>query len=92
MQVNDYPFTTRGVTVGHIVDKAANKRYQVMDTPGMGWLVLRSTMVLCLVCSCACHSCVHVVIEFMLDVFGDLFLTNIAIVRIKFTRFVGQTQ
>lgn len=33
-QVNDYPFTTRGVTVGHIVDKEAGTRYQVMDTPG----------------------------------------------------------
>jgi hypothetical protein len=32
--VNDYPFTTRGVTVGHIVDKEAGTRYQVMDTPG----------------------------------------------------------
>jgi hypothetical protein len=34
LQVNDYPFTTRGVTVGHIVDKEASTRYQVMDTPG----------------------------------------------------------
>lgn len=33
-QVNDYPFTTRGVTVGHIVDRDAGTRYQVMDTPG----------------------------------------------------------
>lgn len=33
-QVNDYPFTTRGVTVGHIVDVDLGKRYQVMDTPG----------------------------------------------------------
>jgi nucleolar GTP-binding protein len=34
-EVNDYPFTTRGVTVGHIVDEARDIRYQVMDTPGL---------------------------------------------------------
>eukprot|EP01032_Pedospumella_encystans_P018675 gene18675-21251_t len=34
-EVNDYPFTTRGVTVGHIVDVDLGKRYQVMDTPGL---------------------------------------------------------
>jgi nucleolar GTP-binding protein len=33
-EVNDYPFTTRGVTVGHIVDQERGLRFQVMDTPG----------------------------------------------------------
>jgi GTP1/Obg family GTP-binding protein len=33
-EVNDYPFTTRGVTIGHIFDKR-NDRFQVMDTPGL---------------------------------------------------------
>ena len=35
LQVNDYPFTTRGVTVGHIVNKELGHRFQVMDTPGI---------------------------------------------------------
>ena len=34
-EVNDYPFTTRGVSVGHIVDKERYLRFQVMDTPGL---------------------------------------------------------
>jgi len=33
--VNDYPFTTRGVTIGHIVDINKDIRFQVMDTPGL---------------------------------------------------------
>eukprot|EP00600_Ochromonadales_sp_CCMP1393_P007935 CAMPEP_0174973482 /NCGR_PEP_ID=MMETSP0004_2-20121128/11267_1 /TAXON_ID=420556 /ORGANISM="Ochromonas sp., Strain CCMP1393" /LENGTH=302 /DNA_ID=CAMNT_0016223937 /DNA_START=517 /DNA_END=1425 /DNA_ORIENTATION=- len=34
-EVNDYPFTTRGVTIGHIVDAERGLRFQVMDTPGL---------------------------------------------------------
>jgi len=34
-EVNDYPFTTRGVTIGHIVDINKDIRFQVMDTPGL---------------------------------------------------------
>lgn len=34
-EVNDYPFTTRGVTIGHIVDTERSLRFQVMDTPGL---------------------------------------------------------
>ena len=34
-EVNDYPFTTRGVTIGHIVDTERHLRFQVMDTPGL---------------------------------------------------------
>lgn len=34
-EVNDYPFTTRGVTIGHIVDIEKGLRFQVMDTPGL---------------------------------------------------------
>ena len=34
-EVNDYPFTTRGVTIGHIVDEDRALRFQVMDTPGL---------------------------------------------------------
>ena len=34
-EVNDYPFTTRGVTIGHIVDTERQLRFQVMDTPGL---------------------------------------------------------
>ena len=36
-EVNDYPFTTRGVTVGHIIDDRGLVpfRMQVMDTPGL---------------------------------------------------------
>ena len=34
-EVNDYPFTTRGVTIGHIVDAERQMRFQVMDTPGL---------------------------------------------------------
>jgi len=33
-EVNDYPFTTRGVTIGHIFDNNQDK-FQVMDTPGL---------------------------------------------------------
>jgi nucleolar GTP-binding protein len=32
-EVNDYPFTTRSVTIGHIVEQGL--RLQVMDTPGL---------------------------------------------------------
>jgi len=34
-EVKDYPFTTRGVTIGHIVDQERSLRFQVMDTPGL---------------------------------------------------------
>jgi nucleolar GTP-binding protein len=34
-EVNDYPFTTRGVTIGHIIDSEKIDRFQVMDTPGL---------------------------------------------------------
>lgn len=34
-EVNDYPFTTRGVTVGHIVDSKRDLRFQVIDSPGL---------------------------------------------------------
>jgi nucleolar GTP-binding protein len=34
-EVNDYPFTTRGVSIGHIVDKVRDLKFQVMDTPGL---------------------------------------------------------
>ena len=34
-EVNDYPFTTRGVSIGHIVDRERYLRFQVMDTPGL---------------------------------------------------------
>lgn len=34
-EVNDYPFTTRGVTIGHVINKSKQVRYQVMDTPGL---------------------------------------------------------
>jgi nucleolar GTP-binding protein len=35
-EVNDYPFTTRGMTLGHILDaKSGEKLCQVMDTPGL---------------------------------------------------------
>ena len=34
-EVNDYPFTTRGVTIGHIIDLKDDIRIQVMDTPGL---------------------------------------------------------
>lgn len=36
-EVNDYPFTTRGVTLGHMygVEKGEAQRYQVMDSPGV---------------------------------------------------------
>ena len=34
-EVNDYPFTTRSVTVGHIVDANRDLRFQIMDTPGL---------------------------------------------------------
>lgn len=32
-EVNDYPFTTRALKMGHVIGRAA--RYQVMDTPGV---------------------------------------------------------
>lgn len=36
-EVNDYPFTTRGVSIGHISDGGPTRdlRFQVMDTPGL---------------------------------------------------------
>lgn len=34
-EVNDYPFTTRGVTIGHIFDASLGEKFQVMDTPGL---------------------------------------------------------
>lgn len=36
-EVNDYPFTTRGVTIGHMFSKHPGdpSRYQLMDTPGI---------------------------------------------------------
>lgn len=34
-EVNDYPFTTRSVTVGHIAGDEEKPRVQVMDTPGL---------------------------------------------------------
>ena len=35
-EVNDYPFTTRGMTLGHILDDITGERIcQVMDTPGL---------------------------------------------------------
>lgn len=34
-EVNDYPFTTRGVTIGHIIDRTTGDKAQIMDTPGL---------------------------------------------------------
>ncbi len=35
-EVNDYPFTTRGMTLGHVLDPLSGlKVCQVMDTPGL---------------------------------------------------------
>ena len=34
-EINNYPFTTRSVTIGHIVNKETEQRFQVMDTPGL---------------------------------------------------------
>ena len=34
-EVNDYPFTTRSVTIGHVVVPERELRFQVMDTPGL---------------------------------------------------------
>ena len=34
-EINNYPFTTRSVTIGHIIDEKKHKRFQVMDTPGL---------------------------------------------------------
>ncbi len=35
-EVNDYPFTTRGMTLGHVLDPESElKICQVMDTPGL---------------------------------------------------------
>jgi len=34
-EVNDYPFTTRGLKLGHVGQHGAPDRYQLMDTPGV---------------------------------------------------------
>jgi nucleolar GTP-binding protein len=34
-EVNNYPFTTRGMTLGHMTDPHTGARYQVMDSPGL---------------------------------------------------------
>jgi len=34
-EVNNYPFTTRGMTLGHILDDLGEQICQVMDTPGL---------------------------------------------------------
>jgi len=34
-EINNYPFTTRSVTIGHIIDERKHTRFQVMDTPGL---------------------------------------------------------
>ena len=34
-EINNYPFTTRSVTIGHIIDNEKGARFQVMDTPGL---------------------------------------------------------
>ena len=34
-EINNYPFTTRSVTIGHIIDGEKQTRFQVMDTPGL---------------------------------------------------------
>ncbi|KAG5179656.1 P-loop containing nucleoside triphosphate hydrolase protein [Tribonema minus] len=34
-EVNNYPFTTRGMTMGHMFHPVTNQRYQMMDTPGV---------------------------------------------------------
>ena len=36
-EVNNYPFTTRGVTLGHIFEErgGTRRRFQIMDTPGV---------------------------------------------------------
>ena len=34
-EINNYPFTTRSVTIGHIIDEEKHERFQVMDTPGL---------------------------------------------------------
>ncbi|CAM9322874.1 unnamed protein product, partial [Phaeothamnion confervicola] len=34
-EVNSYPFTTRGMTMGHMFHPESGQRYQCMDTPGV---------------------------------------------------------
>eukprot|EP00903_Cladosiphon_okamuranus_P005507 g5487.t1 len=34
-EVNSYPFTTRGMALGHMFHPETNARYQIMDTPGV---------------------------------------------------------
>eukprot|EP00639_Heterosigma_akashiwo_P021394 CAMPEP_0206412346 /NCGR_PEP_ID=MMETSP0294-20121207/33928_1 /ASSEMBLY_ACC=CAM_ASM_000327 /TAXON_ID=39354 /ORGANISM="Heterosigma akashiwo, Strain CCMP2393" /LENGTH=388 /DNA_ID=CAMNT_0053873455 /DNA_START=93 /DNA_END=1260 /DNA_ORIENTATION=- len=34
-EVNNYPFTTRGMTMGHLYHPATGQKAQVMDTPGV---------------------------------------------------------
>jgi len=34
-EVNNYPFTTRGMTMGHLYHPATGRKAQVMDTPGV---------------------------------------------------------
>jgi len=34
-EVNNYPFTTRGMTMGHLYHPVSNIKCQVMDTPGL---------------------------------------------------------
>lgn len=34
-EVNNYPFTTRGMTLGHMFHPTSGQRYQMMDTPGV---------------------------------------------------------
>ncbi|CAM9455406.1 unnamed protein product [Chrysoparadoxa australica] len=34
-EVNNYPFTTRGMSLGHLFHPATDQRYQIMDTPGV---------------------------------------------------------
>eukprot|EP00290_Baffinella_frigidus_P036562 CAMPEP_0180309954 /NCGR_PEP_ID=MMETSP0988-20121125/29408_1 /TAXON_ID=697907 /ORGANISM="non described non described, Strain CCMP2293" /LENGTH=478 /DNA_ID=CAMNT_0022293835 /DNA_START=9 /DNA_END=1445 /DNA_ORIENTATION=- len=34
-EVNNYPFTTRGMTLGHVIDQEGDRVCQVMDTPGL---------------------------------------------------------
>eukprot|EP01084_Bolivina_argentea_P271521 462063_1 len=34
-EVNNYPFTTRGMTMGHVLQRETGCCYQMMDTPGL---------------------------------------------------------
>jgi nucleolar GTP-binding protein len=34
-EINDYPFTTRRLKMGHVISEVTAARYQVMDTPGV---------------------------------------------------------